>query len=149
VKIGIDCQFCGIATGIRQYTSYLVAGLGKCVSAEASLTLVVGRNRPYAVSLGAVRVTRVPPTNRLVWANLFAPWVMRRERFDLYHALDNLSLPLFWPKGKTGYVLTVHYLIPLLFPQSVKKHHAYYFHGGDAKSLAALGESRRWNSGRW
>ena len=52
---------------------------------------------------------------------------MRSERFDLYHALDNLSLPLFWPKGNTRYVLTVHDLIPLLFPQSVKKRHAYYF----------------------
>jgi glycosyltransferase involved in cell wall biosynthesis len=127
VKIGIDCQFCGISTGIGQYTSYLVAGLSKCVSAEARLTLVVGRNRPYAVSSGTVRVTRVPPTNRLVWANLYAPWIMRSERFDLYHALDNLSLPLFWPKGKTRYVLTVHDLIPLLFPQSVKKRHEYYF----------------------
>jgi glycosyltransferase involved in cell wall biosynthesis len=52
---------------------------------------------------------------------------MRSERLDLYHALDNLSLPLFWPKGKTRYVLTVHDLIPLLFPQSVKRRHAYYF----------------------
>jgi glycosyltransferase involved in cell wall biosynthesis len=127
VKIGIDCQFCGISTGIGQYTLYLVAGLSKCISAEARLTLVVGRNRPYAVSPGPVRVTRVPPAHRIVWANLYAPWIMRREGFDLYHALDNLSLPLFWPKGKTRYVLTVHDLIPLLFPQSVKKRHAYYF----------------------
>ena len=79
---------------------------------------------------------RAPSANRLIWVNLYAAWIIWRKGLDLYHALDNLSLPLFWPKGKTGYVLTVHDLIPLLFSQSVKKHHAYYFHGGDAESLA-------------
>ena len=127
VKIGIDCQFWGISTGIGQYTSYLVAGLSKCVSTEIKVNLVVRRNRPRRVYPSTVRVTSVPPAHRFVWANLYVPWVSYRERFDLYHALDNLSLPLFWPKGKTRYVLTVHDLIPLLFPESVKRRHRYYF----------------------
>jgi glycosyltransferase involved in cell wall biosynthesis len=127
VKIGIDCQFCGIATGIGQYTYHLVTGLSKCISPETKLTALVARDRVDAVSAPAAKLTTVPPANRLVWANAYAPWVIHREHLDLYHALDNLSLPLFWPKGKTRYVLTVHDLIPLLFPAGVKKHHAYYF----------------------
>jgi glycosyltransferase involved in cell wall biosynthesis len=127
MKIGINCQFCGTSTGIGQYTSYLVAGLSKCVSTQMKITLVVARNRHHAVYPSTVRVTRLPPAHRFVWANLYAPWVMYRERFDLYHALDNLSLPLFWPKGQTRYVLTVHDLLPLLFPESVKRQHSYYF----------------------
>src|SRR6266542_1272486 len=104
MKIGINCQFCGTSTGIGQYTSYLVAGLSKCVSTQMKITLVVARNRHHAVYPSTVRVTRLPPAHRFVWANLYAPWVMYRERFDLYHALDNLSLLLFWPKGQTRYV---------------------------------------------
>ena len=127
VKIGIDGQFCGVSTGIGRYSSYLVAGLGKCVSTETKLTLVLARNRDHLAYPSTVQVASVPPAHRLIWANLYAPWVVHRERFDLYHAVDNLSLPLFWPKGKTRYVLTVHDLIPLLFPQGVKKRHAYYF----------------------
>ena len=60
----------------------------------------------------------VPPARRLVWANLYAPWVMHRERFDRYHAEDNLSLPLFWPKGRTRYALTP---TPLLFQVSIRR----------------------------
>jgi glycosyltransferase involved in cell wall biosynthesis len=126
MKIGIDCRFSGTSTGIGQYTSHLAAGLSKSVSTQIKVTLLVSQNHD-AVYPSTVRVRALPAANRFVWANFYAPWVMHREGFDLYHALDNLSLPLFWPKGQTRYVLTVHDLFPLLFPQSVKKKHRYYF----------------------
>jgi glycosyltransferase involved in cell wall biosynthesis len=127
VKIGIDCQFCGIPTGIGQYTYHLVAGLSRCIPPEMKLTALVGRNRVDAVPASTAKLITFPPSNRVIWANVYAPWVIYREHLDLYHAVDNLSVPLFWPKGKTRYVLTVHDLIPILFPEGVKRHHAYYF----------------------
>jgi glycosyltransferase involved in cell wall biosynthesis len=126
MKIGIDCRFSGTSTGIGQYTYHLAAGLSKCFSTQMKVTLLVSQNH-LAAYPSTVRVRALPQAHRFVWANLYAPWVMHREGFDLYHALDNLSLPLFWPKGQTRYVLTVHDLVPLLFPNSVKKQHRYYF----------------------
>lgn len=127
MKVGIDGQFFGASTGIGRYTSYLVGGISKWACDETELTIVVGRDRDCGAWSSGVRVTMVPPAHRLIWANLHAPWVMHTERFDVYHAVDNLSLPLFWPKGRTRCVLTIHDLIPLLFPQSVRPRHRYYF----------------------
>jgi len=127
VKIGIDCRFWGTPTGLGRYSFSLVDGLCKTISEGIEMTLVLNRDHRPAVFPKGIRVTRLPSVNRVVWANLFAPWVIKQGQFDIYHALDNLSLPLFWPKGRTRYVLTIHDLIPLLFPESVTKQHRYYF----------------------
>lgn len=127
MEIGLDGRLWGASTGIGQYTSCLLAGLSKIVPAEMNVTLVVARNRAHFAYPSGVRVTSVPLAHRFVWANLCVPLVTYREHFDLYHAVDNLSLPLFWPKGKTRYVLTIHDLIPLVFPNGVRARHRHYF----------------------
>jgi glycosyltransferase involved in cell wall biosynthesis len=127
VKIGIDGNFFGISTGIGQYTSYLIDTLARLVSPDFEILLLLRHNYPSADLPSGCRIVRAPSANRLIWANLYAAWIIWRKGLDLYHALDNLSLPLFWPKGRTRYVITIHDIIPLLFPEGVRPRHRYYF----------------------
>lgn len=65
--------------------------------------------------------------HRVLWANMAVPILLRRARPSVYHALDNLALPLAAPKGEMKFVLTVHDLIPLCFPRAVGLGHHWYF----------------------
>ncbi len=127
MRLGIDCRLFNVATGIGQYTSHLVRVLSRFISSEHHVILLADRDKPLTGLHDGFSIVRVPAHHRLVWANVYAPWMMRREHFDLYHAVDNLSLPVLWPKGVTRYVLTIHDLIPLLYPEMVKRKHQYHF----------------------
>jgi glycosyltransferase involved in cell wall biosynthesis len=45
----------------------------------------------------------------------FLPRAIQRQRIDVFHGLDHVAIPLFGKQGK--YVVTIHDIIPLLFPQ--------------------------------
>jgi glycosyltransferase involved in cell wall biosynthesis len=125
VKVGIDGNFFGSSTGIGQYTSYLVDTLARLVSPDVEILVLLRHTDPSPS--GCIIVRAAPSANRLIWANLYAPWFIWRKGLNIYHALDNLSLPLIWPKGRTRYVITIHDIIPLLFPEGVRPRHRYYF----------------------
>ena len=127
MRLGIDCRLFNVATGIGQYTSHLVRVFSRLISSEHHVVLLADRDNPLAGLQAGFSIVRMPSQHRIVWANIYAPWMMRREHFDLYHAVDNLSLPVLWPKGVTRYVLTIHDLIPLLYPEMVKRKHQYHF----------------------
>ena len=127
MKLGIDCRLLGKSTGIGQFTAKLVTELGREESPGLEIVLLLPPQHPRADLPTSCTVAYAPTASRILWANLFAPIVMRKQRLDLYHALDNLSLPILWPKGRTRYVLTIHDLIPVLFPEGVKARHRFYF----------------------
>ncbi len=62
---------------------------------------------------------------RLVWASTFLPRYLKEHSLDLFHSVDNISLPLF--SRPCPYVLTVHDIIPLLFPDTVERKNALAF----------------------
>lgn len=130
IPIGIDGRLYGSPTGIGRYTSSLIRSLDTVLPPEWRVYILGDGSkrdlRPPAIP-ARMTVVRGDSARRLLWANLHAPLLVRRCRLALYHAVDNLSLPLFWPKSGVRYVVTVHDLIPLLWPDTVTwKHRAYF-----------------------
>jgi glycosyltransferase involved in cell wall biosynthesis len=127
LRLGIDCQLLDAPSGIGRYTRSLIRGLLSCMGEDDELSLLTHKQMRVEGYPAGVRSIAVGMRQRLLWANLTLPSLVRGGRFDLYHALDNMSLPLLWPKGRVKYVLTVHDVIPLLTSRSVKRRHRYYF----------------------
>ncbi len=129
-RIGIDGRFCGAPIGIGRYTCALIQALDQVIPPDWTVYVLGDPARPlgrWPILPARVRVVRGDSVRRLVWANIHAPLLVRRWRLGLYHAVDNVSLPLFWPKSGIKYVLTVHDLIPLLCPEAVNWRHRAYF----------------------
>jgi glycosyltransferase involved in cell wall biosynthesis len=130
IPIGIDGRLYGLPNGIGRYTSSLIRSLDGIVPPDWKVyVLGDAGNQNLRPPLIPARMTivRGDSTRRVLWANVHAPLLVRRCRLALYHAVDNLSLPLFWPKNGVRYVLTVHDLIPLLWPETVTWKHRTYF----------------------
>lgn len=121
--LAIDARFYSRGHGIGRYARHLVDGLAEALNGSLVCLSPVaggpaGRHRTLAFGL----------SHRLLWANLIVPILLRRIGAAIYHALDNLSLPIIAPRGETKFVLTVHDLIPLRMPQAVAVGHRFYFH---------------------
>jgi len=125
MKIGIDGRLFGGQTGIGRYTTSLVTALVHLPERKDDLILL-GTNTK-ARPIDGVRFIGCESKHRIVWSNLHAPYCIRTQGIGVYHAVDNLGLPLFAPKGDARYVLTVHDLVPLRFPSSVSWKHRWYF----------------------
>jgi len=125
MKIGIDGRLFGGQTGIGRYTTSLVTALVHLPEWKDDLILL-GTNTK-ACPIDGVRFIGFESKHRIVWSNLHAPYCIRTQGIEVYHAVDNLGLPLFVPKGDARYVLTVHDLVPLRFPSSVSWKHRWYF----------------------
>lgn len=67
---------------------------------------------------GNVREHSTRYKRRILWSNMFLPRYLKQNQVDLFHSIDNISLPL-WHKP-CRFVLTLHDLIPLLFPGLVE-----------------------------
>lgn len=126
IKIALDGRLLDIPTGIGRYTTYLIQTLSS-ISSHKDFYILSDRSSATAMGNEHVKPIRLPHTNRVVWSNCCLPFVFTRESFHLFHAFDNLGLPLLWPKRGMKYVLTVHDIIPIMFPKFVKMNHYWYF----------------------
>ncbi len=59
------------------------------------------------------------------------PCSIVHHNIDVFHGLDHVGLPLFFKRGR--YVITVHDVIPLLFPQLFTLKHRLIVHAGLAR----------------
>ncbi len=127
MRVGLDCQLAGKPTGIGRYTSSLIKNLVPLLGTQHEIVLLVTSSNQCTSEAANVSIKSFWPLQRALRANTYVPWVMRHEAIEVYHAVDNLSLPLVWPKRSTRYVLTVHDIIPVLCPSAVPmKHHLYF-----------------------
>jgi glycosyltransferase involved in cell wall biosynthesis len=127
LRVGIDCQRLDAQSGIGRYTRSLTRGLLSCIGEDDELMFLMYKETRAEGYPAHVRSLAVGIRQRFLWVNLRLPLLVRRGRLDLYHALDNMSLPALWPKGQVKYILTIHDLIPLLTSIAVKRAHRYYF----------------------
>ena len=120
--IAVDARFYARGHGIGRYTRCLVDGLAEALNGDLVCL------SPASIGLRwPARTLTFGLSHRILWANVAVPILLRRTGADVYHALDNLALPLAAPKGQMKFVLTVHDLIPLYFPRGVGLGHRWYF----------------------
>jgi glycosyltransferase involved in cell wall biosynthesis len=135
LRVGIDCQLLHAQSGIGRYSRSLTRSLPAFIGGDDELFLLMYKKGKAEHYPSQVRALHVGVRQRFLWANLSLPLMLRRCRFDLYHALDNMSLPVLWPKGRVKYILTIHDLIPLLVSNSVRRAHRYYFRASIGRIL--------------
>ncbi|MDI6739363.1 MAG: glycosyltransferase family 1 protein [Candidatus Edwardsbacteria bacterium] len=70
---------------------------------------------PYQIA-DAVEFVTKENTRALYWEQVWLPLMLRDRRVPLYHATNNTGLPWCYPGRK---VVTIHDVIPLLFPDAV------------------------------
>ena len=106
---------------------------------ELSRALEAGGTR--VTLLGAARSGQRPRQVRSRTLHTLAelPGMLRSGPAPLYHALGNFNLPLVKPTG-TRFVLTVHDLIPELFPSTVSRAFRWQFKLWLGRSLAIADE---------
>jgi glycosyltransferase involved in cell wall biosynthesis len=120
--IGIDARlYAGSYTGIGVYTRGLIDGLARLDPGNRYLLFT---NRDMDAPSGNFTVVRVPGAQRIIWTQVLLPLAARGLELDLFHAVANHELPLLL---RTPSVLTVHDLIPLLFPATVSRRHRLLF----------------------
>jgi len=61
---------------------------------------------------------------RILWTNWHVPLLLRRHKIDVYHGVCNFELPI---RKVCRYVVTIHDLVPLFFPELVPHKHLLFF----------------------
>ncbi len=120
--IGIDARlYAGDYTGIGTYTRALIDRLAALDHRNRYLLFTDRRMESPAANF---EVARIPVRQRVIWTHLCLPLDPRAWKLDLYHAVANHELPILLPGI---FVLTVHDLIPLLYPETVPRRHRFLF----------------------
>ncbi len=120
--IGLDARlYAGNYTGMGVYTRGLIDGLARLDRANRYLLFT---DRATASPADNFTVVRVPGAKRILWTQVLLPLAARRLELDLFHAVANHELPL---PLRVPFVLTVHDLIPILFPSTVSRRHRLLF----------------------
>ena len=115
MKIGFDGFYArGDLVGIGKYIASLVNQVAKkghqCV-------IFYPENPKYPITGKNISSRILPTLNRFANEQHYIPKFIKEEKVDLYHAVGNMGVPLFCPIPA---VLTVHDIIPLLFPNYFK-----------------------------
>lgn len=135
-RIALDTSFLYTDIGFGTYTDALVRGLlplgdedeWHFVSNElpetipAFATIRENKTRQQFDFPENVRIHWTRYSRRIIWANTGLPRYLRRSKIDLFHSVDNFTLPFVHKPCK--YILTLHDLIPLRFPHLVEKKNA-------------------------
>jgi glycosyltransferase involved in cell wall biosynthesis len=128
MNLGIDARLLYNATGIGRYTRSLFFQLTRSLPSGDTCSLLTDRDessRPDAVGLPLhfKFITAACPT-RILWTNWHVPRMLRQYAIDVYHGVCNFELPV---RKVCRYVVTIHDLVPLFFPQLVPKKHLLFF----------------------
>jgi glycosyltransferase involved in cell wall biosynthesis len=132
VRVAIDVRKLhdfGIGTYIRNLLRYLAR-----IDRDTEYVLLCReRDLDVAPTLGAnFRGVVEPSPNYSIREQLHVPWVLRRERPDVYHA-PHYVLPL---AVRTRSVVTIHDCIHLMFPQYLPNRAAYTYAWTTMRSAA-------------
>ncbi len=71
-----------------------------------------------------VHLVTVPCKRRILWTNWHIPPLLRRYHIDIYHGVCNFELPV---RKMCRYIVTIHDLVPLFFPELVPRKHLIFF----------------------
>jgi len=121
MKIGFD-GFHARAdlVGIGKYIQNLVNQVAK--KGHQCVIFYPGKPK-YPITGKNISSKILPTLNRYINEQYYIPRLIKEEKVDLYHAVGNMGVPLFCPVPA---VLTVHDIIPLLYPHYFK-HSKYKF----------------------
>jgi len=136
LKIALDTSFLYTDIGFGTYTDALIRcllplgekdewhfisnELPETIPAFATIPNNEKQERPDFPENVTVHSSRY--TRRITWSNTELPRYLRRNKIDLFHSIDNFTLPFIQKPCK--YILTLHDLIPLRFPYLVEKKNA-------------------------
>lgn len=136
MRLGIDARLFHVNTGIGRYTrSLFFEYLQRRQQSDDQLVLFYDRPADFASffpdafadasSLPEhVRLVTALCQRRIVWTNWSLPPLLRQQQIDVYHGVCNFELPL---RKMCRYVVTIHDLVPLFFPELVPKKHLLFF----------------------
>ncbi len=139
MNIGIDARLLYNETGIGQYTRSLFFEFVQRNQREDIYYLLYDREFQIPLEHHGEQRNRddcVPslPSNfhvitahcktRILWTNWYAPQLLSQYNVDVYHGVRNFELPV---KKVCRYVVTIHNLVPLFFPELVPSKHLLFF----------------------
>ena len=136
MRLGIDARLFHVNTGIGRYTrSLFFEYLQRRQPSDDQIVLFYDRPTDvasffpdaFASALPLpehVRLVTAFCQRRIVWTNWSLPPLLRQQQIDVYHGVCNFELPL---RKMCRYVVTIHDLVPLFFPELVPKKHLLFF----------------------
>ncbi len=136
MRLGIDARLFHVNTGIGRYTrSLFFEYLQRPSHRDEQIVLFYDRPIDFASfftdspnralsPIEHIQLVTAPCQRRIVWTNWTLPPLLRQHRIDVYHGVCNFELPV---RKMCRYVVTIHDLVPLFFPELVPKKHLLFF----------------------
>jgi glycosyltransferase involved in cell wall biosynthesis len=138
LRIGIEAKMLtSRPSGIGRYAINLVRSLLKTLSAKDDTLEIVLFTGPQTARRvldalsGPYREHFCAMQSSLLRSLFSLPYGIVRHNVNVFHGLDHVGLPLFFKRGI--YVITVHDVIPLLFPQLFTLKHRLIVRAGLAR----------------
>jgi glycosyltransferase involved in cell wall biosynthesis len=135
LRIGIDAKMLTSRTsGIGRYAINLVRFLLMALPERhhaMEIVLFTGPQTSRSVLetfAGPYHQHFCPAQSSLLRSLFSLPHGIVQQNLNVFHGLDHVGLPLFFKRG--AYVITVHDVIPLLFPQLFSVKHRYVVRAG-------------------
>jgi glycosyltransferase involved in cell wall biosynthesis len=128
MQIGLDARLLHNETGIGRYTRSLFFEYLRRKQPHDTFYFLY--DQPYQQS---PLLSSLPPNfqvltahcqTRILWTNWYVPPLLRKHHIDVYHGVCNFELPV---RKICRYVVTIHDLVPLFFPELVPKKHRLFF----------------------
>jgi len=115
MKIGFDGRYAeGDLVGVGKYIASLINQIAK---KNIECVIFYSQKPKYPIIGKNIFSKILPSLNRYTFEQISLPRALKQEKVDVYHALGNLGIPLVSPVPS---ILTVHDIIPLLFPDYFK-----------------------------
>ncbi len=117
LRVGIDIRDSKNPCGVGRYIRELITGLQDdprfqlFLFHDGPLT-----GLPYQIADALEFITK-ENTRAFYWEQVWLPLMLREWRIEVYHATNNIGLPWCYSGRK---VVTIHDVIPLLFPGAVQ-----------------------------
>jgi glycosyltransferase involved in cell wall biosynthesis len=128
MQIGLDARLLHHHTGIGRYTRSLFFEYLRQKQQHDIFYLLYDRSyqqSPLLTSLPSnFQVLTAHCQTRILWTNWHVPPLLRKHHIDVYHGVCNFELPI---RKVCRYVVTIHDLVPLFFPELVPKKHLLFF----------------------
>lgn len=115
MKIGIDARLLtDNKTGIGTYTNRLITELA-AADKENQYVLYTDKEHEFNMP-DNFSIRLIPQRRRILWTNLYLPWYLSADNIDIFHSVANFEVPIM---ARCKIVVTIHDLIPLLYPELV------------------------------
>jgi glycosyltransferase involved in cell wall biosynthesis len=129
MNIGIDARLLYNETGIGRYTRSLFFEFARRDQQDDTYYLLSDqdydeRDNTFFSLPSNFRLITAHCKTRILWTNWHVPRLLRQQHIDVYHGVCNFELPV---RKVCRYVVTIHDLVPLFFPDLVPKKHLLFF----------------------